>query len=165
VSDDKYSGERYDPALESCSTLALTFDGTTLKMTGGGKTYTYLAVSGMRGPDGRFNYSRAAQRASFSGPIPEGEYWINPDELWTNRWYKRGSDDAWGKYRITIHAFPATATYQRGGFFIHGGKVPGSAGCIDLTSNIETFVDDLDKEGARRKCHIRLTVKYPQAGQ
>lgn len=127
MSGGKYSGERYDPALESCSTLTLAFDGTTLKMTGGSKTYTYLAVSGMRGPDGRFNDSRAAQRASFSGPFP--------------------------------------ANYQRGGFFIHGGKVPGSAGCIDLTSNIETLVDDFDKEGARRKCQIRLTVKYPQAGQ
>lgn len=162
MSDD-YATERYDPALEKCGTLDLLFDGTSLKMSGGSKTYTYLAASGTPGPGGKFDYTRAAQRASFSGPIPEGEYWINPDEIWTNRWYRRGSADAWGKYRITIHPFTTTVTYQRGGFFVHGGKVPGSAGCIDLTSNIDTFVNDLDREGARRKCQIRLTVKYPQA--
>jgi hypothetical protein len=61
---------------------------------------------------------------------------------------------------VTIHPFTTTVTHGRGGFFIHGGKNPGSIGCIDLTSNITKFVKDLDKEGARRKCQIHLTVKY-----
>jgi hypothetical protein len=87
-------------------------------------------------------------------------YWMNPDELWTNSWYKRGSEASWGKYRITIHPFSTTETHKRGGFFIHGGKVLGSVGCIDLTSHIEEFVSNLRGEGAMRKCQIHLTVIY-----
>ena len=71
-------------------------------------------------------------------------------------------EDSWGKYRITIHPFTTTNTFHRGGFFIHGGKTPGSLGCIDLTSNIEAFVSSLRKEGAIRKCQIHLTVEYPK---
>jgi len=91
---------------------------------------------------------------------PEGTYWINPDELWTNRWYKSGSVDAWGNYRITIHPFTTTDTFKRGGFFIHGGKVLGSAGCIDLTKYMDTFVSDLSSELATRACQIHLKVDY-----
>ena len=98
-----------------------------------------------------------------SGLIPEGIYWINPDELWTISWYKKPfMEDSWGKYRVTIHPFTTTHTFHRGGFFIHGGKTPGSLGCIDLTSNIEASVSSLRKEGAIRKCQIHLTVKYPK---
>lgn len=76
---DKYSGERYDPALAMCSTLALRCDGTQLTMTGGTKPYTYPAASGRPAKDGGFNYSKAAQMGGPGGPIPEGVYWINPD--------------------------------------------------------------------------------------
>ena len=160
---DRYAEERYDPSLAMCSKLALAFDGSTLNMTGGSKAYSYSAASGKPDKEGKFTYTKEAQTASFNGPIPEGIYWINPDELWTNRWYKRGSEASWGKYRITIHPFTTTETYQRGGYFIHGGKVLGSVGCIDLTSHIEEFVSGLEAEGAMRKCQIHLTVKYSQA--
>lgn len=39
-------------------------------------------------------------------------------------------------------------------------RVSGSAGCIDLTSHINAFVEALRKEGAIKKCQIHLTVKY-----
>ena len=160
---DQYAGERYDPSLGMCSSLELFFDGSALTMTGGSKVYSYPAASGRPTKEGSFIYSKEAQMASFSGPIPEGVYWINPDELWTNRWYKRGSEASWGKYRLTIHPFTTTDTFGRGGFFIHGGKILGSAGCVDLTSYIETFVADLKKEDAIKKCQIHLTVKYQKA--
>ena len=160
-----YSDERYDPSLAMCSSLELLFDGSQLRMTGGADVHAYPAASGKPTKDGKFVYTQAAQKASFSGPIPAGVYWINPDELWTNRWYKRASESAWGKHRITIHPFTTTETHQRGGFFIHGGKVLGSAGCIDLTSHIEAFVADLQKEGATKKCQIHLTVKYEESSK
>lgn len=160
---DRYAEERYDPSLAMCSKLALTFNGKTLAMTGGSKTYSYPAASGKPDKGGAFSYTKEAQIAGFSGPIPEGIYWINPDELWVNRWYKRGSEASWGKYRITIHPFTTTETYQRGGFFIHGGKVLDSIGCIDLTSHIDAFVADLQVEGAMRKCQIHLSVRYAPA--
>lgn len=159
---DKYAGERYDPSLAMCSTLELSFDGAQLTMGGGKKTYSYPAASGRPAKDGSFNYSKEAQMGGPGGPIPEGVYWINPDELWINRWYKTGSRDAWGNYRITIHPFKTTETFMRGGFFIHGGKTLGSAGCIDLTKYMDTFVNDLQSELATKKCQIHLTVKYPE---
>jgi Protein of unknown function (DUF2778) len=161
---DRYASERYDPALAHCSQLALSFDGSFLSMTGGNTAYKYPAVSGKRLGDGKFDYSVAAQKSPNSGLIPEGTYWINPAELWELAWWKKPfvSETGWGKYRITIHPFTTTVTHSRGGFFIHGGQNPGSAGCIDLTSHIEKFINDLRKEGALRKCQIHLTVNYPK---
>ncbi|MCI0590138.1 MAG: DUF2778 domain-containing protein [Gammaproteobacteria bacterium] len=130
-------------------------------MRGGSETYIYSAVSG-RPQNGKFDYSGEAQRQVRRGPIPEGTYWIKPDEMWENAWYKSGSRDSWGNYRITIHPFLTTETFGRGGFFIHGGAVPGSAGCIDLTSDMDRFVSDLRRElGGRETCQIHLFVVYP----
>jgi hypothetical protein len=43
----------------------------------------------------------------------------------------------WGDYRVPLHPASGTDTLDstgqpRGGFFLHGGKYPGSAGCIDV---------------------------------
>jgi hypothetical protein len=119
------------------------------------------------GADGRFtrrtfDYSVASQKEKGVGPIPEGKYWINPAELWENAWYKFWDPtDAWGNYRITIHPYPGTEVYGRGGFFIHGGAEPGSAGCIDLTSAMNDFVKFLKEAvGEKANCFIDLNVHY-----
>jgi hypothetical protein len=159
-----YSGERYDPTIAHCSALTLHFNGRKLVMRGGAQTYEYTAVSG-RPQSGKFDYSREAQRQAKRGPIPEGIYWIRPDQMWENAWYKIGSREAWGNYRITIHPFTTTGTYGRGGFFIHGGAVPGSAGCIDLTTEMDQFVSDLRRElGGRETCQTHLFVEYTYPG-
>lgn len=162
MASNKYEAERFVPSLAQCSTLSLHFNGSTLRMTGGKQEYSHPAVSGMKARDGSFSYTPERQRLSFAGPIPEGKYWINPAEIWELEWYNFWTnEDGWGKIRVTIHPFSTTATGGRGGFFIHGGKIPGNSGCIDLTSKITAFVKDLDREGARRKCHIPLAVEYP----
>ena len=158
---DRYSSERYNPGLSHCTSLSLYFDGSRLVMRGGSKQYSYSAVSGFPGSRGNFDYSPARQRLRNAGPIPEGVYWIRPDELWTNAWYKRASTAAWGNYRITIHPFISTTTFGRGGFFVHGGSVRGSIGCIDLTSDMNSFAHDLTREAGVRECQIHLTVNYP----
>ena len=85
----------------------------------------------------------------------------NTDKMWKNAWYKRGSTEAWGDYQITIHPYPATPTYGRGGFFIHGGSVLGSVGCIDLAKNMNTFVKQMGSLlNSNGRCFIPLTVKY-----
>jgi len=150
--NDRYSAERYDPNLSNCTSLSLHFNGTRLEMRGGSKGYSYPAVSGTPDSGSSFDYSPARQRMRNSGPIPEGVYWIRPDELWENAWYKRASTEAWGNYRITIHPFTTTTTFGRGGFFIHGGSVRGSIGCIDLTSNMNMFAHDLTREAGVRIC-------------
>ena len=57
---DDYSDERFDPALGKCGPLELLFDGSTLKMSGGSLSYSYLAASGKPGPGGGFDYSKAS---------------------------------------------------------------------------------------------------------
>lgn len=125
------------------------------------------AVSGKPNEKKQFDYSSAHQSTPYKGPIPEGAYWIQPDQLWENNPVKAAMGitprASWGNYRITIHPYPGTKTYNRGGFFIHGGAVPGSAGCIDLTAYMDKFVNEMKKElEGLPKCYIPLTVRYPK---
>lgn len=140
------------------SSLRLTFDGGSLKMPG--RARSYAAVSGKNTAHG-FELSVARQKIPYQGPIPEGNWWAAPDELWTNKWSKVGLRSSWGGHRLAIHPFPETQTYGRGGFFIHGGAVPGSAGCIDLWTHMDEFVADLATEVAgRTDLYCILTVCY-----
>jgi hypothetical protein len=159
-----YSNERYNPTLARCTNLSLRFDGRAVTMMGGKQARSYAADSGKPDRQGRFDYSRPRQRSGFNGPIPEGKYWINPSELWS-RWrvdifHDRRHREGWGDHRITIHPFPTTDVGKRGGFFIHGGRFRGSAGCIDLTHHMEQFVLDLRAETSLRECQMHLTVDY-----
>ena len=160
-----YESERYIPKIPSCvkSDVYLEFDGNNLKFFTKNQTvklYIYPAASG-KPIKGKFDYSANNQKQPFQGPIPEGEYWITLSELWENAWYKPGSEDAWGEYRIAIHPYPNTNTYGRGGFFIHGGTILGSAGCIDLTKGINTFVKNLRATLiGKQKCYVPLTIRY-----
>jgi hypothetical protein len=47
---------------------------------------------------------------------------------------------AWGDYRMQIIPENNTQTFGRHSFFIHGGGIFGSAGCIDLATNMPDFV-------------------------
>lgn len=162
MSDD-YAEERSAPTIPACmrSKLTLAFNSHFLQVTGLKTTSIFHAVSGKHDKDAKFDYSVNRQKVPKQGPIPAGKYWIQPSQMWENAWYKRGAQRPWGNFRITIHPYPGTETYKRGGFFIHGGTVPGSAGCIDLTTNMDKFVDKLTNElGGLPKCYIPLTVRY-----
>jgi hypothetical protein len=125
------------------------------------KTGAYRAVSGQPGEKGTFDYSVKRQRESSIGPIPPGRYWVQPSQMWTNRWFNIAPRDAWGDHRLTIHVWPGTDTYGRGGFFIHGGAHTGSAGCINLRAAMEEFVADLQAAtNNSSNCYIPLTVQY-----
>jgi hypothetical protein len=159
---DKYAEERKPPKVPSCpqSTIRFVFDGRYLKGLGGKSLMMYPAVSG-KPEAGKFVYSRERQRMVGKGPIPEGDYWVQPSQIWDNAWYKHGSTAGWGNHRLTIHPYPKTQTYGRGGFFIHGGSIAGSAGCIDLTSHIDSFIKDLERElSGRPECFLSLRVTY-----
>lgn len=160
-----YEGERSDPSLAMCRGTELLFTGRVLIFEARRSVHTYSAVSGRPTPEGNFLYTTARQRQKGIGPIPAGIYWINPSEMWTNSWHSVAPRSAWGNYRITIHPFTTTETFSRGGFFIHGGDTPGSAGCIDLTNHMDDFTNDLLKElGAAQNCQIHLAVKYGEPG-
>ncbi|MET0937571.1 MAG: tlde1 domain-containing protein [Luteibacter sp.] len=137
-----YEDERFWPRHMGAqrSHLRLVFNGGSLKVPG--HAQSYHAVSGRHRANG-FDYSVERQKLRNEGPIPEGQYWVAPGELWSNAWYRPAPAAAWGQYRLAIHPFPETQTYGRGGFFIHGGNAPGSAGCIDLWSHMDGFVSGL----------------------
>lgn len=160
---DRYAGERYSPKAPTCrrSILTLHFNGQVLQAQGAKSLICFPAVSG-RSIDKKFDYSSDRQKVPDQGPIPAGEYWIHPSELQENSWYRlRNPRVSWGDFWITIHPYPATETYKRGGFFIHGGSALGSAGCIDLSLNMNRFVGALaDELKDKGPCHIPLAVRY-----
>ena len=178
MSEHPYASERSNPAVGACmpANVNLLFDGSNLYLSGESKTQcwqkTYPAVSGKASTSGlklTFDYTPKAQTTMNAGPIPEGKYWVNPSEMWeygTKAWladalaWGTPIETGFGKYRLTIHHYPTTKTHRRGGFFIHGGKVPGSIGCIDLHKHMPQFVRDLDKIVGRKACYVDLTVRY-----
>lgn len=164
-----YAVERDFPSVPLCgrSPLSLIFDGKWLTASGMKTRVVFPAVSGKPNEKNQFDYSTARQSIARKGPIPEGDYWIQPNQLWENNTIKSALGitprSAWGNFRITIHPYPHTKTHNRGGFFIHGGDTPGSAGCIDLTLSMDRFVKEIKKElEGLPKCYIPLTVRYPK---
>lgn len=98
------------------------------------------------------------QNLKDTGPIPEGAYVARQSELQhitpygiiagiANAGTWPGSLYSWGTSRVKLESSQQTNTYGRGGFYIHGGWVPGSAGCIDLTSDMDNFVALFDYIG------------------
>jgi hypothetical protein len=162
----KYSEERRHPRSPACakSKISLRFDGNTLHAYGTKSSLVFPAVSGKPNAKGQFDYSSDRQRIPFQGPIPAGQYWVQPSELWENNWLKsalHSPQGAWGNFRLTIHPYPLTDTHDRGGFFIHGGSAAGSAGCIDLIHYMDQFVKRLKQElEGLPECYIALTVDY-----
>ena len=115
-------------------------------------------------PGGSFDYSPQRQRDQGEGPLPEGDYWVDPRQLANLQerfLYSFRFEDSWGTHRLTIHPFDSTHTFGRGGFFIHGGTAPGSRGCIDLTSNMADFANWIARIPRGQK--VKLHVDYGNA--
>ncbi len=127
------------------------FDGKTLAVYDEGeKIVDFEAVSGKPGYQ-----SSQYQNKKDTGPIPEGTYvarkkdFQNRDDYGPIKRYTSwpGGEHGWGKHRVWLEPSKETNTYGRGGFSIHGGEEPGSAGCIDLTSEMPGFANWFKKNG------------------
>ena len=114
---------------------------------------------------GRPGYqSSEYQDQKSTGPIPEGTYVARQEQLQFmdlkglivgsavvvkedsgGKW--PGSYYSWGNSRVWLEPSNTTNTYGRDGFTIHGGLFPGSAGCIDLTGQINMFIPWLESTG------------------
>lgn len=146
----------------------LTFNGARLCwnwLDGGKPPVCWKAVSGRSGYQ-----AKEHQNLRDKGPLPEGtwlvkqgEYQRMPErslleqlvnELGRGGW--PGGESSWGRHRIWLSPKVGTETHGRSGFSIHGGSDPGSAGCIDLTSNMESFARMFRKYGR----DLELMVKY-----
>jgi hypothetical protein len=152
--------ERCDPTLPKAR-LALRFNGDDLRlMIGVVEVMKYPAVSGLP----PYDCSPNGQRQANKGPLPEGIYWIRPDEMERARNTDR---ESWGPYRIRIHPFVTTETFGRDRFYIHGGSYEGSKGCIDLVDRMAIFRSHLlaylDSTGTDAAVQIHLTVDYSSA--
>lgn len=73
---------------------------------------------------------------------------------------------AWGDHRYTLDPEPGNEMFMRDGMYIHGGKHPGSAGCIDLTDQMDEFSKIYELWKAYTgKSTIKLVVDYPPIGK
>jgi RHS repeat-associated protein len=138
---------------------SLSFDGSKVILFDdkGNEVDRWDATSGAPGS------TSADQNKPYYGPIPEGDYTVNPKNVdkynwWDPRdwdWAGDRARDAWGNWRVPIDKTPNNPT-TRGGFFFHGGKNPGSAGCVDLTDQEKEFFKKLKKY----KEKLPFKVKY-----
>ena len=121
----------------------ITFNGSQVEVIGT-TSFTANALSGLlpNHPHAKgINYTEPSyQGEAEKGPIPEGDYYINPAEAESN---PPGSFNisAWGRNRTRLHEVAVTtflrrlATDRTGGFYLHeDANNNGTAGCIGLTS-------------------------------
>jgi RHS repeat-associated protein len=144
----------------------LSFDGKRLTATDAEGN----VIDSWKASSGRPGTTFADQWRKDIGPIPEGDYSVNPGKIerWhdlpilkriaadfglTNTW--KGGPPAWGHYRVPID-IPGGSILGRGTFFIHGGWTPGSAGCIDVGFGDVSFFNYLSSQ----RGSMPLTVKY-----
>jgi RHS repeat-associated protein len=70
-----------------------------------------------------------------NGPIPSGNYTIFTSQVSNPGFFgdvARNTRGDWGDWRVPLIPNSETPTFGRSGFFLHGGKYAGSAGCIDV---------------------------------
>lgn len=117
-----------------------------------------------------------------NGPIPEGEYKFLVTNMTTFSVAERyqmllGGHDTdprgmplhggdWGSGRVQlrpVHVLPSKFcgdTSKRSGFFLHGGIMPGSSGCIDIGNS---GFDDLVHLLVGHRAEVHVFVKYTHA--
>jgi hypothetical protein len=122
------------------------------------------------------------QKDKSEGPLPEGKYYVERlqeqnrkdnstltqyynymfgDDKERTNFHGSGGKFAWGDYRMLINIPKGTNTYGRDSFYIHGGSIAGSSGCIDLTDEMEDFAKTyLSYLTKTKQPKLALSVKY-----
>lgn len=164
------NGQTTSEVVKGRGTFAAFNGGELTVFNKNGSTRAFEAVSGRLDALGRTQ--PGLQSAANVGPIPAGRYSFNPANIQdyknisaidklagvvADRGTWPGGTIAWGTQRVELTADPATNTYGRGGFFIHGGAVPGSAGCVDLCGLAGGFFGAVAGEASP----IAVDVEYP----
>nr|WP_237072772.1 RHS repeat-associated core domain-containing protein [Pseudaestuariivita rosea] len=147
-------GRYSDPRGEQ----SIQFDGSTVKVYDSNRQLqgSYPAVSGTAES---CQCSQDMGRGSF-GPIPEGAYTVDPADTNRRNFIKAlrgwGPTSAWGRQRTIIKPNGHNAL-GRTGMYMHGGKFPGSIGCVDLTKHNDAFHKWLRQQSGP----VPMTVDYP----
>ena len=131
-----------------------------------------------------FDYSSDRQKQANLGPTPEGLYSINKanfvdgqNEGGTQRFgdqsYLRqaassfgkgtwpGGTSSWGDYRWKLQNEGAQ-TFGRDNFYLHGGSLWGSRGCIDCGAGISSFYNSFISTNPQNTGKVYLQVKYAE---
>jgi len=133
-----------------------------------------------------YGIAAALKDMPYKGPLPPGLYYTrDPEDMpwyWKNKFgnminrhiitraYKyvdaakrftnwRGGEAAWGVWRVWLEPNNADVG-KRSGFSIHGGKIWGSSGCIDLTNQILDFKSDYMAYTKKYGSHMSLYSVY-----
>lgn len=192
---DNTAGEIVDQNMTSWTNIGTayaSFDGTSMNLHSqtnkegnlAPATLSLPAVSGRPNDAGKFDYSQKREAMPDVGPLPEGNYTLDPAKIrlltlkddvvgktmaWTQLFDEKvgafpGGSSAWGLGRMPIDPSvvqvfdPSTSTFiSRSGFTVHGGTSPGSAGCIDLMRGEMLFFNKLQRSSTTA---IRLIVDY-----
>ena len=149
--DFVYNGNTFSGPIGVIDKQYALFNGTSLSVYEDDKKIAeWPAVSGQ--PEYQ---NPQYQNKKEVGPIPAGVYVARKKDLQNRDDYgpiKKytswpGGERGWGKHRVWLEPSKETDTFGRGGFSIHGGDVPGSAGCIDLTSGMPGFAEWFKNNG------------------
>lgn len=149
----------------------LRFDGRRLTLRENDRTIAdWAAVSGRPG-----RQDPQYQSLRDQGPLPQGEYRFRVSEMQRfedldavdkviggiglGPW--RGGTNAWGRRRFWLTPSANSEMFGRDGFSIHGGKDPGSAGCIDLTDEMDEFAELMSALG---QDEVAVKVEYGSDG-
>ncbi|WP_299223129.1 RHS repeat-associated core domain-containing protein [uncultured Psychroserpens sp.] len=149
----------YDICSSSSSEVkSLYYDGNYLSVLNseGNTIYSTFATSG------RGKYINQSQYQSLKnlGPIPEGTYSLGNDWDYIPKWRQlinivnpRNGD--WGDYNISLKPIDGNNNWGRNNFYLHGGLINGSAGCIDTGQNIGIIYDFIKEQDV-----TQLEVRY-----
>ena len=160
ISKYEFNGFTFQTPVNTDKNQVAVFDGKSLSIYDGKeKIASWAGVSGRPGFQ-----TPEYQSLKSTGPLPEGAYVVRQDRFQERKDYNifrqqtswPGGADSWGDSRVWLEPSRQTFTYNRSGFSIHGGKEPGSAGCIDLTSSMKDFSDWFENN----KKDVIIYVKY-----
>jgi peptidoglycan hydrolase-like protein with peptidoglycan-binding domain len=142
-----------------------------------------------QGPTPQGNYTISSIQARTNGnslKLCGNKTWEQLGKMYDDDYTKNGDTHnfnsgsvqdqiAWGNFRLPITKKNGTETFGRGSFYLHGGGIAGSIGCIDLVDRIDDFVHYytgyLSKTGAKgmdlivdysNKVNLDTTVKIPE---
>jgi hypothetical protein len=144
------AGNQPDPSQNGISFVYQSVNGNPFLIVydqNGNPIGTYAASSGKPG--------MTDPSISWEGPIPPGYYTIYPSEISQAGFFR--NTDSWGQYRVPLHPNAGTNMLGRdpNSFFLHGGFLGHSGGCINIGDNEQYVFPLLMKQ----KGPISLEVK------
>lgn len=156
-SNYEYKGFSFSDPIKVDKNQVAIFDGEKLTIYQNNEK-----IDSWAGVSGRPGYQLPTDQVFKStGPLPEGVYIAKQSnyqkiDLFSavvgymppkGRGEWPGSTYSWGTSRVWLDPSQQTNTFGRDGFSVHGGEIPGSAGCIDLTSEMDGFSKWFENNG------------------